>query len=177
MPNIRYGKGFTITNMQEIITKIGFRPNQSRKSKCNVLICTSVQKSIHIVKRGDITEYNIGIQLLSMDVKLRTLRGCMTKGWAKLALDIIRRRTVIKPLWRAIIPYVLLSIALSLAIIIRPLKTMKVRLVIGIVLIAIGTWALMKSSSFMTKIWIVVIRTWRLMACNISWWWLSWHGQ
>jgi hypothetical protein len=61
MPNIRYGKTLTITNMQMIITKIGFRPGQSHKVMSNMLIRIGIWKRIHRVHQGDIVDSKIGM--------------------------------------------------------------------------------------------------------------------
>ena len=77
-----------------IITKIGFRSDQSHKIKCNVLIHFSVWESIHNVRRREITNNKIGSRLLSMAAKLRALRGCMAKEEAELALDMILKGAI-----------------------------------------------------------------------------------
>jgi len=56
------------------------------------------------------------------------------------------------------IPSILLSIALPLVTVIRPLKTMKIRLFSGAVSILVGMPASMKSSSATTKIRTIVIQ-------------------
>ena len=61
MANIRYGKALPITNMQMIITNIGFRLGQSQKVKSNVLIHIGIQKPIQNVHQGDVADNKIHV--------------------------------------------------------------------------------------------------------------------
>jgi hypothetical protein len=75
MPNIKYGKALTITNMQVIIIKIWLGPRQIYKIRCNMLIRTSVRKPIYKIYWGSIVERKIGIKLLSIALKWRIVKG------------------------------------------------------------------------------------------------------
>ena len=89
MPNIEYGKSITIINMQVVITKIWFTPRRICKIRCDMLIRTSVWKSIQRASRGDIIKSKIGIRLLFMTYKFRVLWHKVTKGIVKLAPGIL----------------------------------------------------------------------------------------
>ena len=147
--------------------KIRFRLDYIRKIRCNMLIHTSVQKPFYEVRIWDIIKGNIGSWLLSMAMKLRTLKGCMTKIKVKLAPDMIMKRTVSEPLWRAIIPYVLLSITIPLVGVRKSLKAMEINPVLETVVVVVGMLFTTKVSSTTTKITNVVIRTRGLIKCNI----------
>jgi hypothetical protein len=84
MTDIRYGKSLTITNIQMIITEIWFWPYQFCKIRCDMLISTDVRKPIGNTCWENIAQRQICTRLLSMsmELELRTVRGCMTEGLA-----------------------------------------------------------------------------------------------
>ena len=47
MTEMRYREALTINNMQIIITKIQFWSSQGGKIRCDMLICTGIQKPIN----------------------------------------------------------------------------------------------------------------------------------
>ena len=70
MPNMGYGKIFTVTNMQVIITKIGCKIGQSRKIKRNVLVRIVVWE---LSKGRKSANNKVSKGLLATAVKLSTL--------------------------------------------------------------------------------------------------------
>jgi len=84
-----YVKALIVTNMQIIITKIGCRIGQSSKIRCDVLICAGVGEPSH---NRNIPNSKIRRGLLSATTKLGTMRSCVPKTGAKLAVYMLLSR-------------------------------------------------------------------------------------
>jgi hypothetical protein len=74
-----YGYIFTVTNMQVIITNIGYRTGQSRKIRRNMLVRTGVWEP----SRGkNQTNSKMSRRLVATAMKLNILWGYVAKGKA-----------------------------------------------------------------------------------------------
>jgi hypothetical protein len=78
------------------ITKIGFRPRQSRKVKSNMSIHTDIQKPIHRVRRGDVADNKIGMVLLSIAADWGTE---WPKKWHRWHLTFCLKGCVLDHYW------------------------------------------------------------------------------
>jgi len=154
MFNIGYGKALNITNMQMIITEIWCRLGQSRNIRRNMLIHTSVQEPNRSI---NITNNKIGNRLLSIAVKLRALRGCVAEREVELTLDVLLKGSMRRSLRKAKVPFILLPVAVHLVGVSRPLKTMKIRLILVVVGVVVGTPGAMKTTSITAKARAVLI--------------------
>ena len=76
MSNMWYVKTLTVTNMQMIITKIGYKIDQSCKIMCDVLIRAVVGEPSH---SRNIPNSKVSRGLLGTAAKLRTIGSCVTE--------------------------------------------------------------------------------------------------
>jgi hypothetical protein len=111
-----------------------------------------------------------------MATKLRALRGWIAKREVELTLDIILKGVVRRPLWRANILSILLSLALLPVGVNKPLKATKIIHVLVVVTV-VRTLAAMKTSFVTTEIRIVAISGRGLMLGYICRGWQRWCGQ
>jgi hypothetical protein len=95
MSNIKYRKAFIITNIEIIIIEIGCRFDHNCKIKCDVLVRISVQESN---RSRNITNNKISKKLLFIAATLSVFRGCMVEEEVELALDIILKGPIRRPL-------------------------------------------------------------------------------
>ena len=95
----------------------------------------------------------MGNRLLSIAVKLRALRGCVAEREVDLTLDVLLKGSMRRSLRRAKVPFILLPVAVHLVGVSRPLKSMKIRLI----LVVVGTPGATKTTSITAKAGVVLM--------------------
>jgi hypothetical protein len=153
-----YVKALIVTNMQIIITNIGYRIGQRSKIRCDVLICADVGEPS---RSRNIPNSKVNRGLLSATAKLGTMGNCVTETRAQLAGYMLLSR----PLPSA-------GLAPGLLLVVWPPICSRLAPVLGSVTVAIGTPITFRATPVAAEVGAVMRHSMvgRKLWCWQQWW-------